>query len=73
MKRGREGQAGLLVALAIVVKPYAVIFLPWLLARRRIVSILSAVRRLRDRAASCRCFATARRNHRPSTGSGGGP
>ena len=28
---GRETAAGLLVALAVVVKPYAVIFLPWLL------------------------------------------
>ena len=28
-------RAGLLVALAIVVKPYAVLFLPWLVARRR--------------------------------------
>jgi hypothetical protein len=34
--------AGLLIALAIVVKPYAVIFLPWLLARRQIASIAAA-------------------------------
>lgn len=32
--RGRGFAAGLLVAVAIVVKPYAVIFLPWLWARR---------------------------------------
>ena len=34
IRRGRETAAGLLVALAVVVKPYAVIFLPWLVARR---------------------------------------
>jgi arabinofuranan 3-O-arabinosyltransferase len=34
MKAGREAIAGLLVALAIVIKPYAVLFLPWLVARR---------------------------------------
>jgi hypothetical protein len=33
IRRGREITAGLLVALAVVVKPYAVIFLPWLVAR----------------------------------------
>jgi hypothetical protein len=32
--RGRAVSAGLLVALAIVVKPYAAIFLPWFAARR---------------------------------------
>ena len=32
--RGRSLTAGALVALAVVVKPYAVIFLPWLLSRR---------------------------------------
>jgi glycosyl transferase family 87 len=42
MKEGREGPAGVLVALAIVIKPYAVLFMPWLVARRQIVSILSA-------------------------------
>ncbi len=35
MRAGREAAAGVLIALAIVVKPYAVIFLPWLAARRR--------------------------------------
>lgn len=39
--RGREAWAGMLVALAIVVKPYAVIFVPWLAARRRRASILA--------------------------------
>lgn len=42
LRSGREASAGLLVALAIVIKPYAVIFLPWLLVRRKMVSIVSA-------------------------------
>jgi hypothetical protein len=42
LRRGREARAGLLIALAIVVKPYAVIFLPWLAARRRRESIAAA-------------------------------
>ena len=42
LRRGREPAAGVLIALAIVVKPYAVIFLPWLFARRRPGSILTA-------------------------------
>lgn len=39
LRHRREALAGGLLALAIVVKPYAVIFLPWLLARRRAGSI----------------------------------
>jgi hypothetical protein len=42
LKAGREAAAGALMALAIVVKPYAVIFLPWLLARRRAAAIAAA-------------------------------
>ena len=42
LRGGRETAAGALIALAIVVKPYAVIFLPWLLARRRRAAIASA-------------------------------
>ncbi|MEP6915025.1 MAG: glycosyltransferase family 87 protein [Acidobacteriota bacterium] len=42
LRRGRETRAGLLIALAIVVKPYAVIFLPWLAARRRLQSLTAA-------------------------------
>ena len=42
MKSGREAEAGALVALAIVIKPYAVLFLPWLVARRRLGSIATA-------------------------------
>jgi hypothetical protein len=40
---GREATAGSLIALAILVKPYAVIFLPWLVARRRLRSITTAL------------------------------
>jgi len=42
MKARREVPAGALVAIAIVIKPYAVLFLPWLLARRRVPSIAVA-------------------------------
>jgi hypothetical protein len=42
MRRGAEPAAGALLVLAIVVKPYAVIFLPWLLARGRRASIATA-------------------------------
>jgi hypothetical protein len=34
MRLGRDGAAGLLFALAVVVKPYAAIFAPWLATRR---------------------------------------
>lgn len=43
MKRGREAIAGLLIAGAIVVKPYAVLFVPYLAARRRFASLGTAV------------------------------
>jgi hypothetical protein len=36
---GREAAAGLLFALAVVIKPYAVLFAPWLAGRRRAGSI----------------------------------
>ena len=42
MKQGREVVAGLFVAIAIVLKPYAVILLPWLVVRRRVGSVASA-------------------------------
>jgi arabinofuranan 3-O-arabinosyltransferase len=42
MKHGREAMAGLLVAVAIVIKPYAVLFLPWLVGRRHLASIAAA-------------------------------
>jgi glycosyl transferase family 87 len=41
--RGREAATGALTALAVVVKPYAAILLPWLGARRRAVSLSIAV------------------------------
>ncbi len=34
LRHGRDAVAGLLLAVAVVVKPYAVIFLPWLVTRR---------------------------------------
>lgn len=34
LRYGRDAVAGLLLAVAVVVKPYAVIFLPWLVTRR---------------------------------------
>jgi hypothetical protein len=39
---GREAAAGLLIAAAVIVKPYAVIFLPWSAAQRRLASIAAA-------------------------------
>jgi hypothetical protein len=42
MKRHREALAGVLLVAAIVLKPYAVVLLPWLLARRKPGSIASA-------------------------------
>ena len=43
IKSGREALAGCLVVLAIVVKPYAVLFVPWLAARRQVPSIVTAL------------------------------
>jgi len=40
---GREAITGVLIALAIAVKPYAVIFLPWLAVRRRLMSAAVAI------------------------------
>jgi hypothetical protein len=41
IKAGRELVAGILVVLAIVVKPYAVIFVPWMVARRKLASAVA--------------------------------
>ena len=41
MTRAREALAGVLVACAIVVKPYAVLLVPYLAARRRVASIVA--------------------------------
>jgi hypothetical protein len=43
MRRGHEGLAGALIALTMAIKPYGVLFLPWLVARRRTSSIATAV------------------------------
>ena len=42
MRAGREMRAGLLVAAAVVVKPYAVLLVPYLAARRRVGSVAGA-------------------------------
>ncbi len=42
MRAGREFAAGLLIAGAIVLKPYVVLLLPWLVARRRVASVAGA-------------------------------
>jgi hypothetical protein len=41
LNRGREALAGSLVALAIVIKPYALILLPWIAARRQARSTMA--------------------------------
>ena len=42
MKRGREALAGILIAFTVAIKPYGVLFLPWLLARRKTASLTVA-------------------------------
>jgi hypothetical protein len=41
MRSGRDAAAGLLLALAVVVKPYAVIFVPWVAARRNHAALIT--------------------------------
>lgn len=43
MKQGHERRAGVLIAFTIAVKPYGVLFLPWLLARRKRRSMTAAL------------------------------
>ena len=43
LQRGRDGTGGALLALAVVVKPYAALFLPWLAAIRRGKALVAAV------------------------------
>lgn len=43
MKRGRERVAGVFIAFTIAIKPYGVLFLPWLLARREAASATAAL------------------------------
>jgi hypothetical protein len=42
IKTNREFAAGVLVTLAIIIKPYGVLLLPWLIARRQVASSLAA-------------------------------
>jgi hypothetical protein len=42
MRTGREVLAGVLIALTIAIKPYGVLFLPWLVARGRMASVVAA-------------------------------
>jgi hypothetical protein len=43
LKAGREARAGWLVALAVMVKPYGLILVPWLIARGRTRSVVTVV------------------------------
>lgn len=43
MRSGRESPAGALLALTIAIKPYGVLFLPWLAARRKWPSVAAAI------------------------------
>jgi len=43
LRSGQDAAAGLLLALAVVVKPYAVIFLPWLAARKNRAALVTMV------------------------------
>ena len=43
MQRGRERLAGVLIAFTIAVKPYGVLFIPWLLSRRKAPSTTAAL------------------------------
>ena len=43
MRSGRDAGAGLLLALAVVVKPYAVIFAPWLAMRKNRAALVTMV------------------------------
>jgi hypothetical protein len=40
---GREGLAGVLIALGVVLKPYGLLFVPWLLVRRQRMSIVAVI------------------------------
>src|SRR4030095_7013592 len=43
MKGRNELLAGVLIGLTIAIKPYGVLFLPWLAARRKVASVVGAV------------------------------
>jgi len=42
MRQGRSAACGLLLALAVVIKPYAVLFVPWLAAQRELRGLAAA-------------------------------
>ena len=42
LQKGRETAAGALIAAAVVLKPYAVLLVPWLVARRRLPALAGA-------------------------------
>ena len=71
MKSRREALAGGLVVLAIVVKPYAVLFVPWLAARRQVPSIVTALAGFAAVSCCCRRSSTAGTATSSSTGTGG--
>ena len=73
MKHGRERAAGALVALAIVIKPYAVLFLPWLAARRQPASSLAAAAGCALALALPLTLYGVDGNRRCCTANGGGP
>ena len=58
-ERTRDAAAGLLFALAVVVKPYAVIFAPWLATRRNRTAFVTMVAGLAGRCCCCPPRSTA--------------
>ena len=42
MRGGRESLAGVLIAMTIAIKPYGILFLPWLVARKQMASMTAA-------------------------------
>jgi hypothetical protein len=42
MRAGNEAAAGVLLALTVAIKPYGLLFMPWLVARRQLSSVVAA-------------------------------
>ena len=42
MRAGNEAAAGVLLALTVAIKPYGLLFIPWLVARRKLSSVVAA-------------------------------
>ena len=59
MMADRKVACGLLFALAVVIKPYAVLFLPWLVAQRESRALARGWRAASAPRSSCRCRSTA--------------